>query len=448
MRNHIQGSKSLNHEESAKSIVCIIIAMLLEVQYLDKYLIGGGRKLCGEAYVQGSKNAILPIMAAAILSGDVCEIYDCPEISDVDHTINILNMLGCSAILKGETLTIDSGKMDKWQISESLMREMRSSIIFLGALASKMGRASLCAPGGCELGNRPIDLHIKALKELGMKIQEENGYLEADARYMHPGDIHLSFPSVGATENIILSSVKLKGETTISNAAKEPEIVDMCDFLNKMGADIEGAGTEFITIKGVPHLKGAKHRVIPDRIVAATLMCAVMSAGGEIELLNIRSEHIGAIIALMRECGAKIEIFKNKMYIKAPEKILPINIIKTQVFPGFPTDAQSVMLAMLAKAEGTSVIVENVFDSRFKIIPELALMGADILQDGRVAIIKGTHLKGANVRAMDLRGGAALTLAAIGAEGESTVSGVHFIERGYMNFDKTLASLGAKIEKV
>ncbi len=415
---------------------------------MDKYLITGGKKLHGEAYVHGSKNAVLPIMAAAVLSGEACEIYDCPTLSDVTHTINILNKLGCDATLNGDTLKIDSSNMNSWQIPEDLMREMRSSIIFLGALATKMGRASLCAPGGCELGNRPIDLHIKSLKELGMIIHDENGFLEADASKMHPGDIHLRFPSVGATENIILSSVKLRGETTISNAAKEPEIVDMCEFLNKMGANIEGAGTENIVIRGVAHLRGAKHRVIPDRIVTATLMCAVMSAGGEIELLNVRNDHIGAVVSVLRECGAKIEVFKNKMYIKAPQKLLPADIIKTQVYPGFPTDAQSIMMAVLTKAEGTSVIVENLFDNRFKIIPELTLMGANILQDGRVAVIKKGNLSGAHVRAMDLRGGAALTLAAIGAEGESTIEGVHYIERGYMDLDKILASLGAEIKKV
>ncbi len=415
---------------------------------LDKYIISGGNKLSGEAYIQGAKNAVLPIMAAAVLSGDVCKIYDCPALSDVEHTMNILRGLGCNISLDNETLTIDASTIKNWEIPEELMREMRSSIIFLGALAAKMGRASLCAPGGCELGNRPIDLHIKSLRELGMIIKEENGFLEADASKMHCGNIHLSFPSVGATENIILSSVKLKGETTISNAAKEPEIVDMCDFLNKMGADISGAGTENIVIKGVAHLRGANHRIIPDRIVTATLMCAVMSAGGEIQLMNVRSDHIGAIIAVMRESGAKIEVFKNKMYIKAPQKILPVDIIKTQVYPGFPTDAQSVMMAMLCRGEGTSVIVENVFDSRYKIIPELTKMGADILQDGRVAIIKGTQLHGAHIRAMDLRGGAALTVAALGAQGESTLSGVHFINRGYMDLDKVLISLGADIKRM
>jgi len=414
---------------------------------LNRYIIGGGRRLSGRVRVHGAKNAVLPIMAASVLAGDKCRIYDCPLLSDVRHTINILRELGCRVSLEGDTLEIDSSSASMWEISEELMREMRSSIIFLGALVGKMGRARLCAPGGCELGDRPIDLHIKALRELGLEIREENGYIEAVADRMHSGDIHLSFPSVGATENIILAAVSLKGETTISNAAREPEITDMCDFLNKMGARIEGAGTEFIRITGVAHLHGAEHKVMPDRIVATTLMCAAMTTKSEIELLNVRSSHLGAVVSVLRDSGAKIEFFRDKMYIRAPERVGSVDMIKTQVYPGFPTDAQSPVMAALCFGEGTSVIVENIFDSRFKIIPELRKMGADILQDGRVAIIKGQKLCGAHIRAMDLRGGAALTVAALGAKGVSELSGIHYIERGYVNLDKMLCELGADIVK-
>lgn len=414
---------------------------------MDKYIVKGGQKLSGRVRVHGAKNAVLPIMAASILAGDKCKIYDCPHLSDVRHTINILERLGCSVDFSGDVLNIDSSCASSWEIPEDLMREMRSSIIFLGALVGKMGRARMCAPGGCELGNRPIDLHIKALRELGLEVREENGFIEATADRMHSGDIHLSFPSVGATENIILAAVSLKGETTISNAAKEPEITDMCDFLNKMGAHIEGAGTEFIRIVGTPHLHGAEHKIMPDRIVAATLMCSAMTTKSEIELLNVRSAHLGAIVSVLRDSGAKIEFFKDKMYIRAPEKTKSVDMIKTQVYPGFPTDAQSPVMAALCFAEGTSVIVENIFDSRYKIIPELRKMGADILQDGRVAIIKGQKLCGAHIRAMDLRGGAALAVAALGAEGESTLTGIHYIERGYVNLDEMLRDLGADIIK-
>ncbi len=415
---------------------------------MDKYIIDGGKKLEGMVRVHGAKNAVLPILAATVLSGDVCRIYDCPRLSDVEHTIKILETLGCRVLFSGSTLTVDASSADKWEIPEELMREMRSSIIFLGAVASKMGKARLCAPGGCELGNRPIDLHIKALRELGMSLHEENGFIEARADKMHCGDIHLSFPSVGATENIILSAVQIKGETTISNAAREPEIVDLCEFLIKMGADIEGVGTEFIRIKGVAHLHGAEHRIIPDRIVASTLMCAAMATNSEIELLNVRSTHMGAVVSVLRESGAKIEFFKDKMYIRAPQKILPVDIIKTQVYPGFPTDSQSVVMAALCKSEGTSVIVENLFENRFKIIPELVKMNADIIQDGRVAVIKGARLCPAHLRAMDLRGGAALVIAALGAEGESIVEGVNYIERGYEDLDKMITTLGGNIIKV
>lgn len=398
--------------------------------------------------VHGAKNAVLPIMAAAVLCSDKCTIYDCPDLSDVRNTVNILKTLGCRVDFTDDVLTVDSSAMSSWEIPEELMREMRSSIIFLGALAAKMGRARLSTPGGCELGNRPIDLHIKALRELGIEIREESGYIEAIAEKAHAGEIHLSFPSVGATENIILSSVCLKGETVISNAAKEPEIVDMCNFLVKMGARIEGAGTEIIRINGVPHLKGAEHKVMPDRIVASTLMCAAMTAKSEIELLNVRKEHLGAVVSVLRESGARIEFFRDKMYIRAPEKMKSVDIIKTQVYPGFPTDAQSPVMAALCMAPGTSVIVENIFDSRYKIIPELKKMGADILQDGRVAVIKGQKLTGARVRAMDLRGGAALTVASLGAEGESIIEGVHYIDRGYVSLEKMLTEVGADIKRI
>ncbi len=382
-----------------------------------------------------------------MLAGDTCRIYDCPDLSDVRHTIDILKTVGCSAELDDGVLEIDSSTAVNPEIPEDLMREMRSSIIFLGALIGKLGKARVCFPGGCELGNRPIDLHLKAFRELGVEILEENGFITANCEKMHPGDIHLSFPSVGATENIILASVYLKGETTISNAAKEPEIADMCEFLNKMGADIEGAGTEFIRIKGVPHLKGTEHKVMPDRIVAATLMCAAMTTKSEIELLNVRKAHLGAVVSVLRDCGAKAEFFKDKMYIRAPEIIKGADIIKTQAYPGFPTDAQSPFMAALCYSEGTSVIVENIFDSRFKIIPELKKMGADIVQDGRVAVIKGQKLTGAHIRAMDLRGGAALLVAALGAEGESVLDNIEYIERGYVNLDRMLQSLGADVVK-
>ena len=414
---------------------------------MNKYIVTGGHKLSGRVRVHGAKNAVLPVMAASVLAGDKCRIYDCPDLSDVRHTMNILNCLGCETKFSGDILEIDSSGISSSEISEDLMREMRSSIIFLGALAGKMGRARMCAPGGCELGNRPIDLHIKALRELGIEIKEENGFIEANADHIHSGDIHLSFPSVGATENIILAAVCLRGETTISNAAKEPEITDMCEFLNKMGAKIEGAGSEFIRITGVSHLSGTEHKIMPDRIVAATLMCGAMTTKSEIELLNVRSAHLGAIVSVLRDSGAKIEFFKDKMYIRAPEKIKSIDMIKTQVYPGFPTDAQSPVMAALCYGDGTSVIVENIFDSRYKIIPELRKMGADILQDGRVAIIKGQKLCGASVKAMDLRGGAALTVAALGADGVSEICGINFIERGYVDLDKMFCQLGADIVK-
>lgn len=403
--------------------------------------------LSGRVRVHGAKNAVLPILAATILCTDHCTLFDCPPLRDVQATIEILHNLGCRAEFRGETLEVDTSTISECVIADHLMRELRSSIIFLGALASKMGRARLGFPGGCELGNRPIDLHLKALRELGYQISEDNGYIEAVAQDLHAANIHLSFPSVGATENILLAAVNIRGETTISNAAKEPEIVDLASFLRKMGADIRGDGTEHIQINGVPSLRPASYRVMPDRIVAATYMGAAMITKSEIELENVKMHQMEAVVSTLRDCGAKIEFFGDKAYIRAPQVIRPIPMLKTQVYPGFPTDAQSILMAVLAYANGTSVMIETIFDNRFKIIPELRKMGGNLVSDGRVAVICGGKLHSASVRAMDLRGGAALTIAALGASGESHIDGVALIERGYASFPEGLREIGANITK-
>ena len=411
-----------------------------------RYIINGDKPLEGNVRIQGAKNSVLPILAASILCSDVCEIYDCPHLKDVETTVEILKNLGCDVLWQEGVLRVDSSNAFDWEIPSNLMRSLRSSIVFLGAMTMRMGRARLSMPGGCSLGARPIDLHLKALKALGIKVTEEGGYIQTDASNAKSANVHLAFPSVGATENTILAAVKIKGETVITNAAREPEIVDLVNFLNTMGAKITGGGTGTIHIEGVPTLKGISYRIIPDRIVGATFMCIAMATGGEIELENVKSNHLTAITNELREEGAKIEFFGDRGYIRAPKKIKCANIIKTMPYPGFPTDAQSVFIPHLVKAEGTSVIVENIFENRFKIAEDLNLMGADIVTEGRSAVIRGPKkLTGAKVYAPDLRGGAALLIAALSAEGESVVEDEGHIIRGYENIAEKIASLGADI---
>lgn len=413
-----------------------------------KYIVKGDRELCGNVRVQGAKNSVLPILAASILSSDKCEIHNCPDLVDVHITMKILEELGCEAEYSLNTLTVDSSSAFKCEIPQELMRKLRSSIIFLGAVTMRVGKARVSLPGGCSLGARPIDLHLKALKALGIKIREEAGYIETDASEAKCGNVHLAFPSVGATENTILAAVKIKGETVITNAAREPEIVDLVNFLNAMGAKITGEGTGTIHIEGVASLKGISYRIIPDRIAAATYMCLAMATGGEIELENVKKEHLTAITNELREEGARVEFFGERGYIRAPGKIKSTGMIKTMPYPGFPTDAQSLFIPHLIKSDGASVIVENIFENRFKIIGDLNLMGADIVTEGRSAIIRGPkHLTGAHVYAPDLRGGAALIIAALSATGESIVEDEGHVVRGYENLVENITALGGDIRR-
>lgn len=412
-----------------------------------KYIVRGDKPLSGIVRVQGAKNSVLPILAASILSGDKCEIHDCPDLEDVKTTVAILECLGCNVERSFDEITVNSASAFKWEIPEELMHRLRSSIVFLGAVTMRMGKARVSMPGGCSLGARPIDLHLKALRSLGIKVREEAGYIETDASEAKCGNVHLAFPSVGATENTVMAAVKIKGETVITNAAREPEIVDLINFLNAMGARITGGGSGTIHIEGVPSLKGISYRIIPDRIVATTYMCAAMATGGEIELENVKKDHLTAIVNELREEGAGIEFFGDRGYIRAPAKIKSTGMIKTMPYPGFPTDAQSVFIPHLIKAEGTSVIVENIFENRFKIVNDLALMGADVVTEGRVLVIRGgKKLSGARVYAPDLRGGAALLIAALSAEGESVVESMGHIERGYEKLDESFLGLGADIQ--
>ena len=416
---------------------------------MSKFVVEGANKLSGEVLVHGAKNSALPILAATILCGAECVIHNCPNLSDVDASTRILRYLGCSVIREGKTLVINTKNMFKHDIPDLLMREMRSSIVFLGAIVSKMGRARLSFPGGCELGPRPIDLHLKSLREMGLIINEYHGMLDCVVPNRLKGaKIALSFPSVGATENIMLAAVKAKGTTVITNAAREPEICDLADYLNKSGARIYGAGEGTITIEGVDKLEGIEHTVIPDRIAAATFMSAAAITGSDLLIKQVNLSHLSSIIPMLEETGCIIKFDNNQIKIMSPERLRPIKIVRTMPYPGFPTDAQAPLMAVTTLSKGTSVFVENIFENRYKHVDELVRMGANIKVEGRVAVVEGTNsLYGTTVQANDLRGGAALIVAALAAEGVTQVTNIGHIDRGYEEIENVLSSIGASIKR-
>lgn len=417
---------------------------------MHKLLITGGRKLSGEVRVQGSKNSTLPILAATLLCEDECVLYNCPDLTDVDASIRILRYLGCTVTRSDNTLIVDTKNIDRSDIPHDLMLQMRSSIIFLGVLISRCRKARLTLPGGCEIGPRPIDLHLSSLRQMGIEINEEHGELECVVRdEIMPCEINLAFPSVGATENIMLTAVKADGTTVITNAAKEPEIVDLADFLNACGARISGAGESTIIIDGVEKLHGCSHSIISDRIVATTLMSAIASTSSCVTLDGVILSHLSAILPVFEQAGCKLTYKEGKLKVDAPHRLRAPKFIKTMPYPGFPTDAQAPIMAMCCKANGTTAFVENIFESRYKHTGELVRLGADIRVEGRVAIVNGVRqLSGANVRAFDLRGAAALVVAGLSAYGKTELSGVNYLERGYDDFEVVLQSLGADIKKI
>ena len=324
---------------------------------------------------------------------------------------------------------------------------MSSSVNFLGALVGRFGRASLPMPGGCKLGKRPIDIHIRALKTMGVNIEVADGMIYAEG-WPVGADVYLDFPSVGATENVILAAVTAPGITVLSNAAREPEITDLCRFLSAMGAKIHGAGSDMVRIEGVKRLEGCEHTVMPDRIVAATYMCAAMTAGGRLEIENVIRPHLEETANILSRCGGEITWSAGRAEIRAPRVIRSCGVVRTQVYPGFPTDCQSQVMAVMACASEPGVIIENIFESRFKIVPELCRMGAEIHVNGREATVRGGDLRGTALHAADLRGGAALVIAALGAEGESRIDGTEYIARGYRDLAGELSRVGAKIKTV
>ena len=412
---------------------------------MSKFIIQGGKKLEGEINISGSKNAALPIIAATVLNSGTTTLYNVPDIQDVNTMFEILKKIGATIKRKNNKIIINTNKVHTYEIPDDLMRQMRSSVILAGALIGKYHKAKFSYPGGCDIGSRPIDLHLKGFEKLGVDIKEEYGEIYCNTEKIIGAQIHLDFPSVGATENIILASCLGEGTTVITNAAREPEIDDMIKYLNKMGAKINGAGTDKIEIIGVKRLSEVSYNIMPDRIEAGTYLVAGAITSGNIKLLNVDSQHIEPILNKLDEANCRLNINKSEIEIIAPKRVKSVDI-KTMPYPGFPTDMQSIFGALLIMAKGTSVITENIFESRYKYAQELIRMGAKINVEGRTAIIKGTkRIQGANVVATDLRGGASLVVAGLYAKGITQVDNVHYILRGYEKMDEKLKKLGAKI---
>ena len=416
---------------------------------MGKYIINGDKRLVGEVSVSGAKNAVLPILAATVVGGNRSTIFNTPNLRDVDIMEKILLSIGCKVERMDNIMYVDSRNLSNTNIPDELVREMRSSIILMGSMLTRCGETKVSYPGGCEIGPRPIDLHLKALREMGAEIDESHGFLYCHCEKLKGCEIQLDYPSVGATENAILAAVRAKGTTVIRNAAREPEIIDLQNYLNKCGAKISGAGTSIIKIEGVEKFKDVEYTIMPDRIVTGTYMAASALTGGEIIIKNVETNHIQAIVAKLKEAGCLIYNDNSSLKVIGPEKINYIEMTQTLPYPGFPTDMQAQMMAVLSIADGTSIISETVFENRFKHADELIRMGADIKIIGKVAIIKGVkELTGAKVKSKDLRGGASLVLAGLAAKGTTEVENIYHIERGYEDLDENLRKLGADIIKV
>ncbi len=415
---------------------------------MSRLLIQGGNRLAGEVTIQGAKNSVLPVLAATILTGGEVELRRCPRLRDVEASIRILQALGCRAAWQGDNLAVDTSRMSGCAIPDALMREMRSSAIFLGAILARCGQAELSYPGGCELGPRPIDLHISGLRALGAEIDDTGGTLHCKAQKLTGREIVLGFPSVGATENLMLAACGAEGVTVLSNAAREPEIEDLQNFLNTCGGEVTGGGTSTVVIRGGRPLHGGTYTVIPDRIAAATYLCAAASAGGDIFLRGAREAHLSTVTATLREAGCAINGDSGGIACRCAGRLNAPRPIRTAPYPGFPTDAQAIVMAALLRCRGAAVFEENLFSSRYRHVDELARMGADIRTSGRVAVVLGVErLHGAAVRSTDLRGGAALCVAALTAEGETVVSDIAHIDRGYQSLEQDLTALGAEIKR-
>lgn len=420
---------------------------------MSVWTVRGGNRLDGAIDVQGSKNAVLPIMAASLLRRGRTRLENCPRLLDVDASIDILRHLGCCAGRDGESIVIDSAGADEIHIPHELMLKMRSSVMFMGAILARSGEVRLSTPGGCELGSRPIDLHLKALSELGAEIIEDGGEVCCRAARLRGCHINLDFPSVGATENLMLAACAAEGRTVITNAAREPEIEDLQGYLNAIGASVSGAGTSCVTVEGFNDLqlrlsgREVTYRIMPDRIAAATYLCAAAAAGGDVLLRGIQPEQVSTIISSLRDMGCGIISSQDSVRLRRDGLLKAPRPVITKPYPGFPTDAQALLMSACLRAEGTSVFVENIFDNRYRHVDELRRLGADIRTEGRVAMVTGVkRLGGAPVTATDLRGGASLVIAGLCAQGETSVYDCGHILRGYDGLDTALRGLGAEIE--
>lgn len=417
---------------------------------MGKFIIKGGKKLSGEVNISSAKNSVLPILAATILSGGKCVIKNSPMLEDVFVLCDVLKTLLAKVNIDkvNNIVEVDTSNLSDLNVSDELVRKMRASFLVMGAMLARFGRFKISLPGGCNIGSRPIDLHLKGLAALGAKIKVGHGYVEAYADKLTGANIYLDFPSVGATENIMMAATLAKGVTIIENAAKEPEIIDLAIFLRKLGGNVQGEGTDTITITGVEKLEGVEYKPIFDRIEAGTFMIAAAITNSAITLRGVNEKYLKPIIAKLREMGVKIDINNDSMFVDGRGELRPTDII-TMPYPGFPTDMQSQMMSLLAKVNGTSIITETIFENRFMQVGELTRMGGNIKIDGRSAIIEGVHdFTGAEVKATDLRAGAALILAGLCAKGETVINDVYHIDRGYVSIEKKLKALGADMERV
>lgn len=416
---------------------------------MSRLIVNGGLPLSGSVRAGGAKNSILPILAATIINKGENVIHNCPDLKDVHSAIAILRHLGCTVKLEGDTITVNSAGLNRWDIPDDLMREMRSSVIFLGPILARCGKARMTFPGGCELGPRPIDLHLDALSKLGVHIQEEGGEITCECGKLQGRDINLSLPSVGATENIMLCATACEGRTRIINAAREPEIWDLQQFLQRTGARVEGAGHHDIVIEGGAATdRATEHSVIPDRIESASFLCACAAAGGEICVTDTIPTHFAAVTEILAQSGCRVAVGEHEVRLAAPRRLQAVSPVRTTPYPGFPTDAQSPVMAAMCLARGTTIFLENIFENRYRHCAELARMGADIRVEGKVAVVTGVdHLTGAAVKATDLRGGAAMVIAALAAQGRSEITEIDHIDRGYEKIERAFTSLGAQITR-
>ncbi len=415
----------------------------------EKLIINGGKKLFGSVTVEGAKNAVLPVLAAVVLCDGEIEIENSVDISDVRCIREILGVLAVTTKSDGSTLYIDTRNIKNEKITHELTQKLRASIFLLGALLGRFRKASIAFPGGCKIGARPIDIHIKGFKSLGVKVVEKHGYIYCNAENIKAGEVVFDFPSVGATESLMMCASLLKGKTKLVGVAKEPEIVCLQDFLNAMGAKVSGAGTDCIEIEGVEKLTGGKFAIIPDRIVAGTYLLATAACGGDVTVYGALAKHNEALISFLKQTACQIDIFSDRIRLKADKRLLSIDKIQTLPYPFFPTDLQPQMMVLQSVSEGVCALAENIFENRFALVPELNKMGANIIVKDRTALITGVpKLYGANVCASDLRAGSALVIAGMKAEGYTTISNVHYVDRGYEKIEEKYSSLGADVRRL